>query len=70
MLTPNSTSWKLVARNAIATPAEEKYAAIVKEARDKDGRAKIEYVHKRINGEIRYEPDPVQWAPRPLVFAC
>ena len=41
--------------------AEEKYAAIVKEARDKDGRAKIEYVHKRINGEIRYEPDPVQW---------
>ena len=41
--------------------AEEKYAAIVKEARDKDDRAKIEFVHKRINGEIRYEPDPVQW---------
>jgi predicted transglutaminase-like cysteine proteinase len=41
--------------------AEEKYAAIVKEARGKDGRAKIEFVHRRVNGEIRYEPDPVQW---------
>src|SRR5262245_56056282 len=41
--------------------AEEKYSAIVKEARNKDDRAKIEFVHRRVNGEIRYEPDPVQW---------
>jgi hypothetical protein len=48
--------------------AEEKYAAIVKGARDKDDRAKIEFVHRRINGEIRYEPGTVG-TPRPLVFA-
>jgi predicted transglutaminase-like cysteine proteinase len=41
--------------------AEEKYSAIVKEARDKDDLAKIEFVHRRINGEIRYEADPTQW---------
>jgi predicted transglutaminase-like cysteine proteinase len=41
--------------------AEEKYSSIVKEARNKEGRAKIEYVHNRINGEIRYEADPTQW---------
>lgn len=33
----------------------------MKEARDKDDLAKIEFVHRRINGEIRYEPDPTQW---------
>jgi predicted transglutaminase-like cysteine proteinase len=33
----------------------------VKEAKDKDDRAKLEFVHRRINGEIRYEPDPAQW---------
>src|SRR5947207_13432906 len=36
--------------------AERRFESIVK-----DGRAKIEFVNERINGEIRYEPDTAQW---------
>jgi predicted transglutaminase-like cysteine proteinase len=61
MLTQNCKSWNVVARNAIAMPPKLSIAAIVKEARDKDDLAKIEFVHRRINGEIRYEPNPIQW---------
>jgi predicted transglutaminase-like cysteine proteinase len=41
--------------------AERRFENIVKEARSKNGRAKIEFVNERINGEIRYEPDKAQW---------
>jgi predicted transglutaminase-like cysteine proteinase len=41
--------------------AERRFETIVKEARSKNGRAKIEFVNERINGEIRYEPDTAQW---------
>jgi predicted transglutaminase-like cysteine proteinase len=41
--------------------AERRFETIVKEARSKNGRAKIELVNERIDGEIRYEPDTAQW---------
>ena len=41
--------------------AERRFETIVKEARSKNGRTKIEFVNERINGEIRYEPDTAQW---------
>jgi predicted transglutaminase-like cysteine proteinase len=41
--------------------AERRFETIVKKARSKNGRAKIEFVNERINGEIRYEPDTAQW---------
>jgi predicted transglutaminase-like cysteine proteinase len=41
--------------------AEWRFAAIVNEARRKDGRAKIEFVNRRINGEISYRADKAQW---------
>lgn len=41
--------------------AERRFETIVKEARSKNGRAKIEFVNERVNGEIRYEPDTAQW---------
>lgn len=41
--------------------AERRFETLVKQARSKDGLAKIEFVNERINGEIRYEPDKTQW---------
>jgi predicted transglutaminase-like cysteine proteinase len=41
--------------------AEWRFAAIVREARAKDGRAKIEFVNGLINGVIRYQPDQAHW---------
>ena len=41
--------------------AERRFETLVKQARSKDGLAKIAFVNERINGEIRYEPDKTQW---------
>jgi len=41
--------------------AEEKYSAIVKEAKPKEPYPKVEFVQERINHEIHYVSDPVQW---------
>jgi predicted transglutaminase-like cysteine proteinase len=41
--------------------AEEKYSTIVKEARPKEPYPKVEFVQERINHEIHYVPDRVQW---------
>jgi len=41
--------------------AEEKYSAIVKEAKPKEPYPKVEFVQERINHEIHYVPDQVQW---------
>jgi predicted transglutaminase-like cysteine proteinase len=59
--TQNSKNWNGVVHNAIATRPKKSTPPFVKEAKDKHDRAKLEYVHRRINGEIRYEPDPAQW---------
>lgn len=41
--------------------AEEKYSAIVKEAKPKEPYPKVEFVQERVNHEIHYVPDQVQW---------
>ena len=41
--------------------AEWRLAAMVREARGKDGRAKIEFVNGLINGAIRYQSDKAHW---------
>ena len=41
--------------------AERRFVALVKEAASQQGRAKIELVNERINGQIRYTPDTTQW---------
>jgi len=41
--------------------AEEKYSAIVKEARPKEPYPKVEFVQARINHEIQYVSDYTQW---------
>ena len=41
--------------------AERQFVALIKEAAGLQGRAKIEFVNERINGEIRYTPDETQW---------
>ena len=41
--------------------AEEKYSALVKEARPKEPYPKVEFVQERINHEIQYVSDYTQW---------
>jgi predicted transglutaminase-like cysteine proteinase len=41
--------------------AERQFVALVKKAASLQGRAKIEFVNERINGEIRYTSDNAQW---------
>jgi Bacterial transglutaminase-like cysteine proteinase BTLCP len=41
--------------------AENKYSAIVKEARPKEPYPKVDFVQVRINHEIQYVPDYTQW---------
>ena len=41
--------------------AEDKYSAIVKEARPKEPYPKVEFVQERVNHEIQYVPDQAQW---------
>ena len=41
--------------------AERQFVALIREAAGLQGRAKIEFVNEKINGEIRYTPDETQW---------
>jgi predicted transglutaminase-like cysteine proteinase len=41
--------------------AERRFVALTKEAAGLQGRARIELVNQRINGEIRYATDETQW---------
>jgi predicted transglutaminase-like cysteine proteinase len=43
------------------TPAEARFADIIKQAQKLDGRAKLEFVNKRVNAAIRYTNDIAQW---------
>jgi predicted transglutaminase-like cysteine proteinase len=40
--------------------AEQEFEAIIKEAKDQQGRARIAFVNERINGKIRYKSDKVE----------
>jgi predicted transglutaminase-like cysteine proteinase len=41
--------------------AERRFVTLVKEAAGRQGRARIEFVNERINGEIHYTSDKKQW---------
>ena len=43
------------------SPAAARFAAIVKEARDHDGRVRLNFVNQRVNNAIHYTSDMTQW---------
>jgi predicted transglutaminase-like cysteine proteinase len=44
------------------SPAAARFAAIVKEAREHEGRVRLNFVNQRVNNAIRYTSDLTQWA--------
>jgi len=43
------------------SPAAARFAAIVKEAREHEGRVRLNFVNQRVNNAIRYTSDMTQW---------
>jgi predicted transglutaminase-like cysteine proteinase len=43
------------------SPAAARFSAIVSDARDQQGRARLELVNQRVNAAIRYKSDIAQW---------
>ena len=43
------------------SPAAARFAAIVKEARENEGRVRLNFVNQRVNNAIRYTSDMTQW---------
>jgi predicted transglutaminase-like cysteine proteinase len=44
------------------SPAAVRFVAIVKEAREHEGRVRLNFVNQRVNNAIRYTSDMTQWA--------
>jgi predicted transglutaminase-like cysteine proteinase len=44
------------------SPAAARFAAIVKEAREHEGRVRLNFVNQRVNNAIQYTSDMAQWA--------
>jgi len=44
------------------SPAAARFVAIVKEAREHEGRVRLNFVNQRVNNAIRYTSDMTQWA--------
>jgi predicted transglutaminase-like cysteine proteinase len=44
------------------SPAAARFVAIVKEAREHEGRVRLNFVNQRVNNAIRYTSDLTQWA--------
>jgi predicted transglutaminase-like cysteine proteinase len=44
------------------SPAAARFVEIVKEAREHDGRVRLNFVNQRVNNAIRYTSDMTQWA--------
>ena len=44
------------------SPAAARFAAIVSEAREHEGRVRLNFVNQRVNNAIRYTSDMTQWA--------
>ena len=52
---------RCLADEAVCSRAEAHFAAIVKEAREHEGRVQFNFVNQRINNAIRYTNDMTQW---------
>jgi predicted transglutaminase-like cysteine proteinase len=50
-----------LANETACSPAAARFAAIVKEARDHEGRVRLNFVNQRVNNAIRYTSDMTQW---------
>lgn len=46
---------------AQCTPAAARFSAIVRDARERKGRGKLDLVNQRVNDAIRYQSDSAQW---------
>ena len=44
------------------SPGAARFAAVVKEAREHEGRVRLNFVNQRVNNAIRYTSDMTQWA--------
>jgi predicted transglutaminase-like cysteine proteinase len=52
---------KCLAEADRCSASQKRFVALIKEAKGRHGRAKIELVNERINGQVRYAPDQAQW---------
>ena len=52
---------RCLADEAVCSPAAARFAAIVKEAREHEGRVRLNFVNQRVNNAIRYTSDMTQW---------
>ena len=50
-----------LANETACSPAAARFAAIVKEAREHEGRVRLNFVNQRVNNAIRYTSDMTQW---------
>lgn len=55
------TLMRCLADETACSPATARFAAIVKEARERDGRVRLNFVNQRVNNAIRYTSDMTQW---------
>lgn len=53
---------RCLADATFCSPAAFRFVAIVKEAREHDGRVRLNFVNQRVNNAIRYTSDMTQWA--------
>src|SRR6188474_3762099 len=52
---------RCLADETACSPAAARFAAIVKEAREREGRVRLNFVNQRVNNAIRYTSDMTQW---------
>ena len=52
---------RCLADETACSPAAARFAAIVKEAREHEGRVRLNFVNQRVNNAIRYTSDMTQW---------
>ncbi len=52
---------RCLADETVCSPAAARFAAIVKEAREHEGRVQFNFVNQRVNNAIRYTSDMTQW---------
>ena len=52
---------RCLADETVCAPAAARFVAIVKEARENEGRVRLNFVNQRVNNAIRYTSDMTQW---------
>ena len=52
---------RCLTNETVCSPAAARFSAIVKEAREHEGRVRLNFVNQRVNNAIRYTSDMTQW---------